>query len=161
MQRIKSIFYTYDAFFGLYVFGTTVLFLFALIRIRRIIQRYKLKINLKAQILNLTLVATYFLMTLLGLIAFVNAASKDETYTTYEVEARFASLTLFIFIQVMVCIVVYNVYRPKQPLTTVKYEAISPDELSDLSIIYSDGYQPHHSASDDLQSSSDTQTVVT
>ena len=143
------------------MFGTTVLFLFALIRIRRIIQRYKLKINLKAQILNLTLVATYFLMTLLGLIAFVNAASKDETYTTYEVEARFASLTLFIFIQVMVCIVVYNVYRPKQPLTTVKYEAISPDELSDLSIIYSDGYQPHHSASDDLQSSSDTQTVVT
>ena len=143
------------------MFGTTVLFLFALIRIRRIIQRYKLKINLKAQILNLTLVATYFLMTLLGLIAFVNAASKDETYTTYEVEARFASLTLFIFIQVMVCIVVYNVYRPKQPLTTVKYEAISPDELSDLSIIYSDGYQPHHSASEDNQSSSDTQTVVT
>lgn len=99
-------------------------------------------------------------MSMLGLIAFVDAASKDQTYTTYEVGSRFANLTLFIFLEVMVCIVVYNVYRPRV-LEGVKYEAICPDE-SDLSIIYSYASGSLLPSSRESQtSSSDLYTVVT
>lgn len=48
VEQMKRIFYAFGAFAELFVLSTSVLFLFALVRIRSIIRKYRLKINMVA-----------------------------------------------------------------------------------------------------------------